>query len=127
MQVFSHVIYYNYENNNGGCMYMKRKEVTAIVLSFLLIVLFSLPVYAGTWTEHEDHTWTYINDDGESVTGWIDDNNNRYYLDKDGNKKIGWFKTKGSWYYFDKDGVLATNTWIDNYYVNSDGKWKGTR
>ena len=22
---------------------------------------------------------------------------------------------------------MASNTWIDNYYVNSDGKWKGTR
>ena len=106
---------------------MKQKRIASVTLSFLIMLLSSLPSYAGTWTEHEDHTWTYVNDDGESITGWIDDNNNRYYLDKDGNKKTGWFKTKGSWYYFDKDGVMAKDTWIDNYYVNSDVKWKGTR
>ena len=106
---------------------MKQKRIASVTRSFLIMLLSSLPSYAGTWTEHEDHTWTYVNDDGESITGWIDDNNNRYYLDKDGNKKTGWFKTKGSWYYFDKDGVMAKDTWIDNYYVNSDGKWKGTR
>ena len=108
-------------------MYMRRKGVIAVILSFLMMLISSFPLFAGTWTEHEDHTWTYLNDEGESVTGWIYDNNNRYYLVKDGYKKTGWLKTKGSWYYFDQDGVMAADTWIDNYYVNSDGKWKGTR
>ena len=49
------------------------------------------------------------------------------YLDKEGCKKTGWLKSKGCWYYFNENGEMASNTWIDNYYVNSDGKWKGTR
>ena len=106
---------------------MKQKRITTIVLSFLMMLFSSFSVCAGTWTEHTDNTWTYVNDDGESVTGWIEDNGSHYYLDKDGYKKTGWFKSKGCWYYFDEEGVMASDTWIDNYYVNSDGKWKGTR
>lgn len=106
---------------------MNRKNITAIALSFLMMLLSAMPAFAGTWTLHEDQTWTYINDDDEYVTGWIKDNGKTYYLDKEGHRKTGWFKTKGSWYYFDEDGVMASDTWIDNYYVNSEGKWKGTR
>ena len=106
---------------------MNQKRITALALSFLMLLCSSMPVFAGTWTQHEDKTWTYINDDGESVTGWIDDGGKRYYLDTEGNKKTGWFKSKGSWYYFDENGVMATATWIDNYYVNGEGKWKSTK
>ena len=104
-----------------------RKFLTSVTLSLLMMLIFCIPVFAGTWTEHDDHTWTYLNDDGESVTGWINDNSKTYYLDKDGCKKTGWLKSKGCWYYFNENGEMASNTWIDNYYVNSDGKWKGTR
>ena len=104
-----------------------RKFLTSVTLSLLMMLIFCVPVFAGTWTEHDDHTWTYLNDDGESVTGWINDNGKTYYLDKEGCKKTGWLKSKGCWYYFNENGEMASNTWIDNYYVNSDGKWKGTR
>ena len=69
---------------------MKQKRITTIVLSFLMMLFSSFSVFAGTWTEHTDNTWTYVNDDGESVTGWIEDNGSHYYLDKDGYKKTGW-------------------------------------
>ncbi len=106
---------------------MNKKRIIAMVLSFLMMILASMPAYAGTWTENEDQTWTYVNDEGENVTGWIEDGEKTYYLDKEGHKVTGWFKNKGCWYYFDEEGVMAAETWIDNYYVNSDGKWKGTR
>lgn len=34
----------------------------------------------------------------------------------------GWIKYKNSWYYLDAEGKLKTEQWIDNYYVNEDGK-----
>lgn len=74
---------------------MPRRKFTVIALSFLMMLLSVSPVYAGTWTEHDDGTWTYLNDDGESVVGWIEDGDNHYYLDKDGNKTVGWLKEKG--------------------------------
>ena len=106
---------------------MKRIPVIALTLSCILAIFPVMPVFAGTWTEHEDKSWTYVNDDGESLTGWIEDGEKTYYLDEDGFRKTGWFKLKGSWYYFDQNGVLAKNTWIDNYYVNEEGKMKEIR
>lgn len=106
---------------------MKNRKVTAAALSSLLMLLSAFPAYAGTWTAHEDGTWTYLNEDGERMIGWIADGDDVYHLDKDGFKTTGWFKSKGAWYYFDEDGVMASDAWVDNYYVNSDGKWKGTR
>lgn len=106
---------------------MNHKRLTVVALSSLMMLLSIFPASAGTWTEHDDGTWTYLNDDEESVVGWIEDGGHVYHLDKDGFKTTGWFKSKGAWYYFDEDGIMASDTWIDNYYVNSDGKWKGTR
>ena len=41
--------------------------------------------------------------------------------------KTGWIKDNRSWYYLNDDGTLATDTWIDNYYVSESGKWTKTR
>lgn len=106
---------------------MRRIRITAMIFSLLMMLMSSMPVYAGTWTSGEDGTWTYINDDGESVTGWIEDGEKTYYLGEDNKLKTGWFKSKGSWYYFDEDGIMAKDTWVDNYYVNSEGKMKGIK
>ncbi len=107
---------------------MRRATAAAVVVSFLMMLFSVLPVYAGTWTEHEDKTWTYTDEEGKSLTGWIEDGDGKtYYLDEDGILKTGWFKQKGSWYYFDEKGVLAKDTWVDNYYVNAEGKMKGVR
>ena len=106
---------------------MKRARITALILSFLMMLVSAMPAFAGTWTRGEENTWTYLNDDGESLTGWIEDGENTYYLDDDGILKTGWFKSKGSWYYFDEDGVLQKDKWVDNYYVNSEGKMKSIK
>ncbi len=106
---------------------MKRIRICAAAISFLMLLSTSMPVYAGTWTQHEDKTWIYVDNNGESLTGWIEDGEKTYYLDEGGVRKTGWFKLKGCWYYFDEKGVLAKDQWIDNYYVNSEGKMKGIR
>lgn len=106
---------------------MHKKHIFTLALSFTLMLLSAVPTLAGTWVEGEEDTWTYLNDDGESITGWIEDGDDTYYLDTEGNRKTGWFKSKGSWYYFDEDGTLTSDTWVDNYYVNDEGKWVKTK
>ena len=106
---------------------MNKKHIITLALSFTLMLLSTVPAFAGTWTAGSDNTWTYLDENGESVTGWIDDDGDQYYLDEDGCRRTGWYKTKGNWYYFDEDGVLALDTWIDNYYVDSEGKWSKTK
>ena len=54
--------------------------------------------------------WIYRNNDGSLKTSgwfWLDGNN-------DGIAEC---------YYFYDDGTMASNTTVDGYYVNSDGKW----
>ena len=63
---------------------MYKRRFTIAALSFFLMLLSASPAYAGTWTKHDDDTWTYLNDEGESLTGWITDGDNQYYLDNDG-------------------------------------------
>ncbi|CAI3702734.1 putative secreted protein [Clostridium neonatale] len=68
------------------------------------------------------------NDNSEKETGWIKDENNGkwHYLDvNSGEKKTGWFKdTDRKWYYLNSDGSMAYDTYIDGYYVNSNGVYK---
>jgi glucan-binding YG repeat protein len=52
----------------------------------------------------EGENWTYIQEDGTKVTGWLRDKN-------------------GEWYKFNKDGVMQKNTIIDGYSLGSDGAW----
>ena len=87
-----------------------------------------------TWTYDEDeHVWSCEDANGEPVTGWSRKGSKLYYLDDDGVSQTGWVKYEGDWYYFleeDEDsskspktyvGSMASDTWIDNYYVDHDG------
>ena len=84
---------------------MKRIRICAAAISFLMLLSTSMPVYAGTWTQHEDKTWIYVDNNGESLTGWIEDGEKTYYLDEGGVRKTAgiiltrrafWPKTSGS-------------------------------
>lgn len=37
--------------------------------------------------------------------------------------KSSWRYINGVWYYFYSDGTMAHDTWIENYYVDSNGAW----
>jgi len=72
--------------------------------------------------EKQDTGWIWVNDDGSrNANGW-------FWLD--GNKD-GVYEC----YYFDANGIMASDTTVDGYLVNSDGQWvengviqtKGTR
>ncbi len=87
--------------------------------------------------------WYYLNSDGSMQTGWKKVNNEWYFMRKSGEMQTGfifwkedcyylknngamaidWYKINGDWYYFDHSGAMAFNQWVDNYYVNSNGKW----
>ena len=37
--------------------------------------------------------------------------------------KTGWLNDNGTWYYLNADGSMAANTYVDGYYVGSNGAW----
>ena len=105
---------------------------TAIALAFSLCIISSFSAAAAelkpletdecTWTLTEEDGWMCTDAGGEPVTGWVLRDGDTYFLDRDGYVRTGWIKFKGTWYFLDEEtGVLARDTWIDNYKVDSDG------
>jgi len=85
---------------------------------------------------------SYINENGDRVTGWkeiagkyyyFDENGimqsgfqdiggERYYLNADGTMQTGRLDLEGKTYFFDQDGHMIKDAWVDNlYYVGEDG------
>ncbi len=73
--------------------------------------------------------WYYMNPDGAMATGWKMIDGKWYFLnEKDGDMYTGWKYYKEKWYYLTPgSGEMATNVWIGNWYVNSDGIWTQTK
>ena len=48
-----------------------------------------------------------------------------YFLEENGGGAMvtGWKEIGGKWYFFGDDGVMATSTWVWDYYVDEDGVW----
>ena len=85
---------------------------------------------------------SYIDENGDRVTGWkeiagkyyyFDENGimqsgfqdiggERYYLNSDGTMQTGRLDLEGKTYFFDQDGHMIKDAWVDNlYYVGEDG------
>lgn len=124
-----------------------KSRLFALVLVVVLSISFAVPAYAApsgriygdediiddtgerVW-EKIDGEWRCTDAEGDPVRGWAKRDNHVYFLAKDGFPKTGWIKDSGHWYYMytesdsvDKEliGTLATDTWIDNYYVDKTG------
>lgn len=105
-----------------------NKVFLTLIMVITCLLLNVFPAMAGEWQQTEDEQWQYIQDDGTKATGWLDLDGDRYYLDEDGNRKSNfWLKDDGGWYYLDEDGVLVTDAWVDNYYVDEDGRMEKKR
>ena len=75
---------------------------------------------AGQWKMEEKH-WTFLNEQGNKLTGWIVSNEEWYYLGENGNMKTGWFLDNGKWYFLSTEMSAKTGRaltgwqWIDGY------------
>ena len=83
---------------------------------------------AGQWKMEEKH-WTFLDEKGNKLTGWIVSNGEWYYLDENGKMKTGWLLDNGKWYFFSTIddsslGILYVNRMTpDGYHVNQSGQW----
>ena len=78
-----------------------RAEVATVLRRFVEIVIDSQA--ANGWQQNDSGQWNYYRN-GESVKGWLSDDQ--------------------KWYYFYTDGTMAANTTIDGYTIGSDGARK---
>ncbi len=73
------------------------------------------------WCTVDDETY-YLDEYGVMATGWFYQNDSWYYANKSGVVQTGWVMPQpGKYYYLYEDGTMAVDTWIDDYYVGSDG------
>ncbi|MFT8352948.1 hypothetical protein [Clostridium saccharoperbutylacetonicum] len=77
------------------------------------------------WQKDTNGNWYLLQDTGVMSTGWQQVNGAWYYLNKTyGNMSKGWLQdVSGKWYYLSEDGSMAHDTYINGYYVGSDGAW----
>ena len=54
-------------------------------------------------------------------TGSITVGGSKYYLNKNGVMQTGWQKIGDNYYYFKSNSAMAVNTYMDGYYLDSNG------
>lgn len=102
-------------------------SVTLLLASTVFASVKTLDANSYNWTKNAEE-WCCTDENGDPVSGWILYNDDTYYLDRNGIMKTGWIKYKNSWYYLDEgSGKLQKEQWIDNYYVNENGKMSKIR
>ena len=89
-----------------------RAEVATVLRRFVEIVID--PQAANGWQQNDSGQWNYYRN-GESVKGWLSEDQKWYWLDKATGMMFagGWKQIDGKWYYFYPDGTMAVNTASD--------------
>ena len=87
-------------------------EVATVLRRFVEIVID--PQAANGWQQNDSGQWNYYRN-GESVKGWLSEDQKWYWLDKVTGIMFagGWKQIDGKWYYFYADGTMAVNTASD--------------
>lgn len=65
--------------------------------------------------------WYYFNQSGVMKTGWQCIDGNWYYLNTSGAMQTGWINLNDKWYYLYDSGIMAKDTTIDSYALDSNG------
>jgi len=63
----------------------------------------------GSWDEQYYLTWK-----SNSTGWWVEDKSGWWPANK-------WLKIDGNWYYFNGSGYMATNTYVDGYWIGANG------
>ncbi|SEQ90001.1 Putative cell wall binding repeat-containing protein [Granulicatella balaenopterae] len=90
------------------------------------------------WVESNGN-WYYLKADGQYAwqewignyyfnywgdmahNSWVESNGNWYYMNQNGVMQTGWQEINGNWYYMNGSGAMATNQWVGDYYMGSNG------
>lgn len=72
------------------------------------------------WARMADKSWMLLND-GVPQMGWKLVNGKWYYMNSSGIMQTGWINDNGTWYYLYESGEMASNTYIDGYYLGPSG------
>ncbi|MCR4702412.1 MAG: leucine-rich repeat domain-containing protein [Saccharofermentans sp.] len=71
----------------------------------------------------EGGAWFYLRSTGEMATGWQQISGGWYYFDVNGKMRTGWQKIGGVDYYFKSNGAMASEEYVNGYYLDKSGAW----
>lgn len=95
---------------------MKKQIKFAAVLSAAAVLTAAAPLLGNDWfpgaSVEAAQKSGWINEDGQ----WRYKDSDDYYLTD------SWKKRDGDWYYLNQEGYVTTNSRVDEYYVNEEGK-----
>lgn len=77
----------------------------------------------GTWILDSRGWWYNYYAGGYARNQWEKIQEKWYYFDEAGYMVTGWKQIGTTWYYMYGNGTMASDTWIDGYYVNKSGAW----
>ena len=104
---------------------MRRFVVT---LSFVILVLFALPVFAGEWVQ-EGANWKYQDNNGEFITSNHKLIDGKWFLfDGNGHMVTGFYEFNDKFYWYNADGTPnegAVNYNGRKYNISGKGEVKG--
>ncbi len=117
-----------------------KKKIQLATITAAITLVFSTTAFAAGWEQTESGAWSYVDEDGNKVTGaWKGLEDGRYYFDDKGYLETDTLVDfGGDLYYVDEEGRMVTNVWkkamsiddektIDWYYFGSNGKaYKGS-
>lgn len=76
--------------------------------------------YGNFWAKNASGKWT-LYENGMPASGWKQVSGSWYYLDAEGSMQTGWLNIGYDWYYLNSGGDMAYNTYVDGYYLDSNG------
>lgn len=99
------------------------KLILTVAVTTTLLLGNSLLSYAE-WEKTGDGRWRF-QEEMDYATGWREIGDTWYYFDSRGFMVTGWVEIGENWYFFDEiGGTMASETWVDGYYLNKDGIWQ---
>ena len=101
---------------------MNKKIPKYLKLTFAASILGTSLLTGFPTNAYAEGTLTVL-DVNATQNGWSLQDGTWYYY-KDGILLMNtWITSGGQYYYLGEDGSMQTNTWIGNYYVDSNGVW----
>ncbi len=73
------------------------------------------------WKKLDNKWYYFLEDSGGMAKGWIERPEGWYYTNCDGAMQVGWQTISGKKYYFYSSGLMAVNTVIDGYKIDTNG------
>lgn len=124
---------------------MKKKSISIILIVLIVVSTNTINSEAASgawkishgqwWYEYSDGSYAhneYVDGYWLDGAGWYDSawngswkTNSSGWWFQSGSwyPTAQWLKIDGEWYYFKSSGYMASNEWIGEYYVGSDGAW----